>query len=299
MAAAPAGRLSHRIGIAALVAVGRLPGRRAIGALLGMLAYAAAPRRRRIAAVNLRLTMPHLPPPARRRLLRRHFIGLGEWFMDNMWALSASPQALRRCIKLEGDAPPPGILLMPHFLGMELALLRLNVEFPELRIAYHYKPLHNDFWDVVSRRLRDRFGSSGFSAVSRHSLLAAVRHCRGGGALCYLPDIDTRGRKSTVYVPFMAVEETATTTGPARLAKAAQAAVTPYIICRQRGGGGGGYVGKILPPLENFPSGDETADAARINALIAEWVDAMPENYYWLHRRFKTNRKGETGHYEK
>lgn len=297
MTAAPhALRWRQRIGIALLVAAGRLPGRRHIGALLGLLAYAVARRRRHIAAVNLRLTLPHLPPAAQRRLLRRHFIGLGEWCMDNLWALSASRAAVCRHFALEGEMPPAGsIVLTPHFLGLELALLRLNLAQPESSIAYHYKPMHSAFWDAVMQRLRARFGSTGFSTLSKHALLAAVRHCRGGGLLCYLPDIDPRARKSTVYVPFMAVQEAATTTGVARLAKAARAAVVPYIICRRRGGG---YVGKLLPPLQAFPSGDEVADATQINALIAHWVEAMPENYYWLHRRFKTDRGGATAHYD-
>lgn len=275
-----------------LALLGRLPARRRLGAGLGRLALLLSRRRAHIARVNLRLTQPALSADAREQLLRRHFAALGHWLMDMLWALSASRDAINRYVRIEGEAPAACILAAPHFVGLDLALLRLNGYFQQV-MAYHYKPLHNRFWDRLINGLRQRFGSIGFSTRSKHSLLAAVRHCRRGGVLCYLPDIETRGRKSTVYVPFMAVEQAATTSGLSRLAKAARVPVVLCIVCRDESG----YLVKLLP-LADFPGDDELADAARLNALIAEQVQAMPENYFWLHRRFKTDEHGKTAVYD-
>ena len=257
--------------------------------MLGLLGLCFARRRRRIAEVNLRLTQPTLSLKQRRQLLRKHFAALGEWLMDNLWALTASREELRRYCRLEGEVPGACIILAPHFLGLELTLLRLNMHLPT-PAGYYYKPMHSGFWNMLILRLRQRFGGIGFSTASKHSLLAAVRHCRRGGFFCYLPDIDPRARKSTVYVPFMGVAQAATTVGASRLAKAAKVPVVPCITCRCKQG----YVVKLLPPLANFPSDDAAADARRINILIEEWVMQMPENYFWLHRRFKTDAGGNT-----
>ncbi|MCH9704920.1 MAG: hypothetical protein K0U15_02170 [Proteobacteria bacterium] len=286
-------RLIIAAGIVLLMLCGRLPARRKIGAGLGLLVLRFARRRRHIAAVNIHLTHPDKSAVWQQRLLRQHFMALGEWLMDNLWALSATRNELRRYFRLEGEVTTPCIILAPHFLGLELALLRLNLQLPA-PAAYHYKPMHSAFWNTLILYLRQRFGGVGFSTDSKYSLLAAVRHCRRGGALCYLPDIDPRARKSTAFVPFMAVEQAATTTGLSRLAQAAKTPVVPYIICRTAEG----YVGKLLAPIADFPSGDEIADAKAINALIGEWVEKMPENYFWLHRRFKTDAQGKTKVYD-
>lgn len=285
-------RFAHRCGLLCLSLAGRLPARRKIGAALGLLALLCMRSRRRIAGINLRLTHPQLSSEQRRRLRRRHFIALGQWMMDNLWALTASRREIKNYVRLEGDAPPSCLLLVPHFLGLEPMLLRLDLHMPAPP-AYYYKPMHSGFWNAVLLHLRQRFGSVGFSTDSRYSLLPVVRHCRNGGALCYLPDIDPRMRKSTVYVPFMGVAQAATTTSVARLAAAANLPVVPCIVCRTAEG----YRCRLLPPLENFPSGDEVADARRVNALVEEWVREMPENYFWLHRRFKTDAQGATGLY--
>ena len=219
--------------------------------------------------------------------------------MDNFWALSASRRALCRYIRIEGDYPPGGILLVPHFIGLEASLQRLSL-LPEAQthtLGYYYKPMHNSFWDSVVERLRRRFGAVGFATNNpQHSLLSAVRYCRAGNVLCYLPDIDPRARKSTVYVPFMAVEQAATTTGLFRLAKAARVPIVPVIISSAPDQAG--YIIKLLPPLPEFPSGDDVADAARMNQFIGVWVEKMPENYFWLHRRFKTGADGNTKVYD-
>ncbi|MDR0441208.1 MAG: lipid A biosynthesis acyltransferase, partial [Candidatus Accumulibacter sp.] len=105
----------------------------------------------------------------------------------------------------------------------------------------------------------------------------------------YLPDLNTR-RRQAVFVPFFGVPA-ATTDGLSRLSRIAGAAV---LTCVTRVlPGGQGYLTEIGDAWENFPTDDVKADTARMNAWIETAVRAMPEQYYWVHRRFKTRPEGE------
>ena len=131
--------------------------------------------------------------------------------------------------------------------------------------------------------------------VSREEgLRPLVRVMREGLPFYYLPDLDF-GARDSVFVPFFGVP-TATITGLSRIARLARAAVVP-VITRQLPGGQG-YVLQFFPAWENFPTDDVEADARRMNAFIEERVLEMPEQYHWLHKRFKTRPPGVAQLYE-
>ena len=109
----------------------------------------------------------------------------------------------------------------------------------------------------------------------------------------YLPDLDF-GRKRSVFVPFFGVPA-ATVTGLAYIARTTGAAVVPCVTRMLPGGGG--YCARLYPPWTDFPSGDDHADARRMMAFIEERVLEMPEQYFWLHKRFKTRPPGEARFY--
>jgi KDO2-lipid IV(A) lauroyltransferase len=88
---------------------------------------------------------------------------------------------------------------------------------------------------------------------------------------------------------------TTTLTMTSRLAESSKAPVLPF--SSQRLPGSEGYLVKILPPLQNFPSGDDIADSTLINETIEHQVRNAPEQYLWLHRRFKTRPPGENDIY--
>jgi KDO2-lipid IV(A) lauroyltransferase len=88
---------------------------------------------------------------------------------------------------------------------------------------------------------------------------------------------------------------TATITASSRLAQAANAAMLPYYPERKQDGSG--YILHIGAPLQNLPSDDEVADATAINRSIEKWVREFPENYMWMHQRFKTRPPGESPFY--
>jgi KDO2-lipid IV(A) lauroyltransferase len=125
--------------------------------------------------------------------------------------------------------------------------------------------------------------------VSRKNTRQLIRGIRQKLPTWYAPDQDFR-RERNVFAPFLGVPA-ATITAGSRLAQASGAAMLPYYPERKRDGSG--YVLRIGPPLENFPSGDDVADAAAINRSIGEYVRLHPENYMWIHKRFKTRPPGE------
>ena len=107
------------------------------------------------------------------------------------------------------------------------------------------------------------------------------------------PDMDY-GPRDAVFVPFFGVPA-ATVTSLSRLAKISGAAVLPCTT--QILPGGQGYVVRIEPPWENYPSDDVEADTRRMNAWLEERIRQMPEQYYWVHKRFKTRPEGAASLY--
>jgi KDO2-lipid IV(A) lauroyltransferase len=98
------------------------------------------------------------------------------------------------------------------------------------------------------------------------------------------------GEKDAIFVPFFGVPA-ATITALPRLARLSRAVV---VTCVTRMlSGGQGYVMELGTPWEDFPTEDVEADTKRMNAFIEDQVRRMPDQYYWVHRRFKTRPAGE------
>lgn len=271
-----------------LSALGRL------GELLGLLLYPLAASRRRIGATNLRLCFPELSDRERRRLLRAHFRALGRASLLEAVSWWGSREELEGLVRLEGmehferHAGKPLILLTPHFLGLNIGGVRLTL-LP-YRFASMYARIRNPHVDRLMRHARSRFGPS--LLVSRHEgIKPALRAIRQGMPFYYLPDQDF-GQRDAIFVPFFGVP-TATVTALPRLARITGARVVPCIVRQE----GAGYVVRFLPAWEDFPGEDVESDTRRMNAFIEEQVRQMPEQYFWLHRRFKTRPAGEASLY--
>jgi KDO2-lipid IV(A) lauroyltransferase len=139
-------------------------------------------------------------------------------------------------------------------------------------------------WAVKRGRLRYAAGM-----FARDELRAAVRHLKSGGILWYAPDQDMRG-KDVVFAPFFGVPA-ATITATHQLARLSGAAVIGFF--HRRSDDGRGYVIRIEPPLAGFPTRNAAADAATVNAMIERMVREAPDEYLWIHRRFKRRPDGE------
>lgn len=268
----------------------------AVGNLAGTVAFWLIPERRRVTRINLAKCFPQMPAVERERLARAHFRAFMRSFVEHALLWWASRDRIMRLVRLEGlehlraAAGHPVILVAPHFVGLDVAYTRLGCE---IEIAGLYAHQKNPVYDRLLLRGRTRFGLS--QAIPRQDgVRAVIASIRSGRPFYYAPDLDF-GRKDAVFVPFFGVTA-ATITGVSRLAKLTRAKVLPCVARMLPGGGG--YVVTILPAWENFPTDDFTADTRRVNAFIEEQAQSMPEQYYWVHKRFKTRPHGEASPYE-
>ena len=264
-----------------------------IGEGFGLLLYFVVLPRRKVALINLRLCFPELSEAERRALARRHFAVTGRSMLERGLAWWATPERLRTLVRIEGlerlnalkAAGRPVILLTPHFIGLDIAGTRLSMEGDFVSV---YSPQKNKVFDRWLHHGRSRFNDQ--LLLSRHDgVRATVKAMKAGRPLYYLPDLDY-GRKESIFVPFFGVPA-ATITGLPRLARLAGAAVMPCVVRILPGGAG--YVLELGAPWEGYPSDDVEADTRRMNAWLEGVVRTMPEQYYWVHRRFKTRPEGE------
>lgn len=268
-----------------------------LGEAFGLLLYVVAVPRRRVVATNLRLCFPELSAAQRGRLARAHFRVAGRSFLERGLVWWASRERLQRIVKIEGGerlralqaAGRPVILLAPHFVGLDMGGTRVTMEADVVSIYARQK---NKVFDRWLYHGRSRFGDQ--LLLSRQDgVRGTIKAMKAGRPFYYLPDMDY-GRKDAIFVPFFGVQA-ATITGLSRLSRLAGAVVLP---CATRVlPGGQGYRVEIGEPWADFPSEDVEADTARMNAWIEATVRTMPEQYYWVHRRFKTRPPGEARFY--
>ena len=266
-----------------------------VGRGIGMLAYLLIGKRRRIARTNLRLCFPELDHGQRERLLRTHFRCVGRAVVESGIAWWGSPRRLRRVVRIEGQEHVERlrgerfIVLVPHFIGIELEGLRMTMDFRGVAVYVRQK---DPFVDAFLKRKRERF--AGTRMIRRQEGVKAIlRALRGGQVLQLSPDMDL-GAKDAVFVPFFGVPA-ATVTVLSRMARLMQVRIVPLVV-RQLPGGHG-YLARWYPPWEDFPGASIEDDTRRMNAFVEERIREMPEQYLWTHRRFKTRPAGERGVY--
>jgi Kdo2-lipid IVA lauroyltransferase/acyltransferase len=270
-----------------------LPVLAVLGECLGELLFLFGRHRRHVVTVNLRLCFPELDDAARRRLARAHFRALGRSLLERGLVWWASKERLQKLIRFEGvehlralvDAGTPVMMLSPHFLGLDMGGARIAMEFDSVSV---YARQNNPVFDRLLYHGRSRFGDQ--LLLSRQDgVRGTIKAMRAGRPFYYLPDMDY-GRKDAIFVPFFGVPA-ATITGVSRLARMGRAAVVPCVT-RQLPGGRG-YVVQFDAPWAEFPTEDVEADTLRMNRWLESVVRTMPEQYYWVHRRFKTRPRGE------
>lgn len=262
---------------------------RAWGRGLGRLAGHLAKRRRRIIEVNLSLCLPELSDAERARLADEHFAAVGAGLFEAAFAWFASRERVLAISSIEGlehlDAvfarKEGALLLTGHFTTLELGAAILATHRP-----FHpmYRPADNPVVDHVMYGLRHR--RSGFPPLPKQDLKALVRALRQGRGIWYAPD-QTLGRQTGLFLPMFG-QPTFTITATARLAQMGRARVVPFFTEVVDGR----YRVSVHPALENFPGEDESADAARINAVIEAGARRSLPEYFWIHRRFKSRPPG-------
>lgn len=273
-----------------------LPLQAALGNALGWLLALIPGKRRHIVATNLALCFPDTPQSVRSRWLRRIFQASTRAVLEHGILWWGSAARVRRLVQIDnpeaamGDGVRPVIWLAPHFVGLDMGGVRLTMD---RQIASIYAPAKNPLVDQYMRHGRTRFSDIVLIARSE-GIQSTLRTIKSGLPFYYLPDQD-HGRHNAVFAPFFGVSA-ATVSALPRLAKLTGAQIIPVVTTQLPGGRG--YRVRFYPPWDNYPSGDPDADVARMNTFIEDRIREIPEQYLWLHRRFKTRPIGESSLYE-
>ena len=286
------------LGAGAIWLIARLPQRALmwLGRRFGALVRRIPSERRRIAAANIALCFPELDAAARASLLDANLRDIGLMlvefalgWMGSDRRIAAIPTRIEGLEHLEAArAQGKGVLLVGgHFSHLELCARLVS---QRIRIAGMYRRMDSAVFEWVVLRARLDYADAMFE---KDDIRGTVKYLRGGGTLWYAPDQDMRS-KDTVFAPFFGVPA-ATITATHHLARLSGAVVIPFF--HRRLPDGSGYVLRLGAPLEDFPGADVLEDTARVNACIEQMVREAPEQYLWVHKRFKTRPPGAAAIY--
>ncbi len=285
-----------RIALKLVALVGRLPLSwvRAFGAALGRTLYVVVPSRRRVVQTNLQLCFPQWSAAQIQQTTREVFVYFAQAWLDRGWLWHGSPAVTKQRLTLTGavtelDGAQPTVIFAPHFMGLDAGWTALTQQF-QRRFSTIYAAQANPASDTWIRAGRQRFGSPEMVArlAGVKPIVAAVRN---GEPLYLLPDMNYDPSES-LWVPFYGVMA-ATVPSLSRFAKLGRAKVVP-VITRMTPTG---YAVELLPAWSDFPTGDLVGDTALMNLRLQGYIDAMPSQYYWVHKRFKDRPTGETPPY--
>ena len=285
-----------RVALALLWCLRWLPPRwvAALGSGLGVLLFHWG--RRRVSLTNLRLCFPEKSEGQREAIAGRVFQHLARatlclgrlWYAPTEVAL----QDIRLIDRHHLDAHVgrvPIIVLAPHFVGLDMGGAILSATYPNVFSMYSQQK--SKVFDRALRAARARFGAP-LLVTRQQGLRPVVKALKENRLFYYLPDMDF-GAKDAVFVDFFGVK-TATVTTLSRLCALTGAKVVPLITAETESG----YEARCYPAWEDFPSADPVADARRLNAFLEQRILEMPDQYFWVHKRFKTRPRGEPGFYD-
>ncbi|WP_111978376.1 LpxL/LpxP family Kdo(2)-lipid IV(A) lauroyl/palmitoleoyl acyltransferase [Algibacillus agarilyticus] len=263
-----------------------------LGRLVGKILYAKFKRRTHIARRNLALCFPDMPEDEREALVKENFkatgialfeSGMGWWWPT--WRIKKLGHVTGIENIIAAKEAGQGVLLIAHHMVcLEICNRLLGLHHPNIGF---YRPHNNALMEYIQYKGRTRDNRYQIGKKDVRGLYKALEN---NESVIYLPDQDY-GRRKSVFVPFFAEKQTCTTTATTMIANDANCKVVISTIYRNKDNSG--YTIDFSPALEDYPSGDDTHDAARINKIIEAGIQQAPEQYMWLHRRFKTRPKGD------
>jgi KDO2-lipid IV(A) lauroyltransferase len=255
------------------------------GYLIALVMMPFTQKRKKIARRNLELCFPEMAESEREYLLSQNFKTMGMMLIETALSWWASDSRLEKRVTYKGLAHLDAalekgkgvILLTGHFTSMELGGRLIMLKQP---CYVMFRELNNPIFNAVMMQNRI-YHSEGI--VLRDDPRSMVRALKKNKVVWYAPDQDF-GSKMSIYPNFFGVRA-ATVPATSRMVKMSGATVLPFVPRREKNGM---YTLTIGEPLSDFPSGDDLADAQRINDIIEQEIRKSPEQYYWVHRRFKT-----------
>ncbi|AWL12845.1 Kdo(2)-lipid IV(A) lauroyltransferase [Saliniradius amylolyticus] len=256
-----------------------------MGKGIGRLFFRLLKSRRKVAERNLELAFPNMTETERQRLLRANFdnagmalfeAGMGWWWPQWRLRKHGKITGLEHIQRIQKQGK--GILAIAiHNMNIELNCTILGLQQPSV---VFYRMHNNPLMEYFQFRGRSRANKY---MIHKKGVREMIQALNDGEVCAYLPDQDY-GPRRCEFVPFFGVKKTATTTGTLLFAKQADCETVFLLPLRTDKG----YEIRVLPGLENFPSGDDRADLIRLNGQIEKMVLEAPEQYLWMHKRFKT-----------
>ncbi len=267
----------------------------AVGRGIGRLAYRAGAKRRGVVRRNIELCFPDLASAELNALVRAHFDALGMSLVEMGLGRWASDRHLVRLTTLKGlehleAAVASGrgiILLSAHFTTLELSGRVLSLNCPPFDAVYRKN--RSEFITEVLRTGRER---SAAATIEKRDIKSMVRSLRQGKPVWYAPDQSYK-RKGAEVIPFFGVPAMHTT-ATSTLARLGKAVTLPYFPRRLPDGS---YELCIGAPLANFPSDDVVADTRQYIDVLEAHIRSCPEQYFWVHRKFKDLPEGYPDYY--
>lgn len=267
----------------------------AIGRGMGRVAYRIGGSRRAIVRRNLELCFPEMTPAERDNLTYEHFKALGITLIELGLGRWASDEYLGSITTLNGlehlqNAIAQGhgvILLAAHFTTIEISGRVLAANSPPFDGVYRKN--RSDFITELQRSGRERTVAN---TIEKRDIKKMVRSLRAGRPVWYAPD-QSYSRKGAEVIEFFGVPAMHTT-ATSTLARLGKSVAIPFFPRRLENGR---YEMTLLPPFENFPSHDPAADTRRYNEVLEAHIRTCPEQYFWIHRKFKDLPDGYPDYY--
>ncbi|MFS7222972.1 kdo(2)-lipid IV(A) palmitoleoyltransferase [Rahnella inusitata] len=262
-----------------------------LGVWLGRTSMRFLKRRVSITRRNLQLCFPDLTPEQVEARIVSNFESLGMGLLETGMAWFWSDARVKRWFDVSGlhnlkkaQEKNQGVLVIGvHFMSLELGGRAMGLCQPMMAM---YRPHNNKAMEFVQTWGRMR---SNKAMLDRKDLRGMVHALKKGEAVWFAPDQDY-GPRGSVFAPLFAVDEAATTSGTYMLARLAKPALITVVLVRKPAGKG--YDMVIQPALQDYPIDDELAAAAYMNRVIEIEIMRAPDQYLWLHRRFKTRPAG-------
>ena len=285
------------LGMGLLWLVCKLPHRTAlaVGRVLGRMAHARGGSRLAIVRRNIELCFPDLSPDERDDLAQEHFKALGMALIEmglGRWASTPHLQSIATINGIENvkEALATGkgvILLSAHFTTLEISGRLLAMEIPPYDAVFRKN--RSDFMTELQRSGREK---SADATIEKRDIKKMVRKLRKGRPVWYAPD-QSYDRKGAAVIPFFGVPAMHTT-ATSTLARLGDAVTLPFFPRRLDDGS---YVHTILPPLDDFPGDDPVEDTKKYVRVLEEHIRSCPEQYFWIHRKFKNLPEGYDDYY--
>ena len=283
--------MMSQVGLKLFQCIGFLPllVLRAMGTMVGLTLYVGARWRRHVVLQNLRVCFPEKSESKRQEIAKQAFVYFAQAWFDRSWLWHRSPSCIHERVRFTGfvdelKSDVPTVIFAPHFVGLDVGWTLLT-----LRVTKHFTtiftPQSNAAAGAWMTQGRSRFGQ--VQLLQREDgVKTIVSSLRNNAWLYLLPDMNF-GPEESIFVPFFG-ESAATVPSLSRFAKLGRARVLP-VVTRMTSSG---YEVEVHHAWNDFPTDDAQADTALMNQRLETYIQDMPAQYFWVHKRFKTRPEG-------